>query len=99
MIDHHRVIATEIKQLLGWQFLYSLGAKNFIADLRKWPPPWRPYLAFKIKGCPDINYVRIIMDEAAGTYQVEFHWITAHKIELVAEYTDIHGDDLRRLIQ
>ena len=49
MIDHHRVIATEIKKLLGWQFLYSLGAKNFIADLRKLPPPARPYLASKSK--------------------------------------------------
>ena len=38
------------------------------------------------------------MDEAAGTYQVEFHWITAHKIELVADYTDIKGTDLHNLI-
>jgi len=97
MIEHHRVIATAIKQQLGWQFLYSLGAKNFIADVRKLPPPARPYLAFKIKGCPDINYVRIIQDPA-GTYQVEFIWITAHKIELVADYTEIDCDDLRRLI-
>jgi hypothetical protein len=98
MIEHHRVIATEIKKLLGWQFLHTLGAKNFIADVRKLPPPARPFLAFKIKGSPDVNYIRIILDESKGTYTVEFHWITGAKVDWVAEYTEIHCDDLQHLI-
>ena len=37
--NRNQVIATEIKQQLGWQCLFLLGAKNFIGDEveKAWP--------------------------------------------------------------
>jgi len=96
--NRNQVIATEIKQQLGWQCLFLLGAKNFIGDEVEKDGRRRPYLGFKIKGSPAANYIRVILDEGSDTYMVDFLKITATKIETVAEYTEIHCGDLHKLI-
>lgn len=96
--NRNQLIATEIKQQLGWQCLFLIGAKNFIGDEIEKTGYRRPYLGFKIKGSPAVNYIRIILDEGSDTYIVEFLKITAGKIESVAEYTEIYAEDLHKLI-
>lgn len=85
-------VANEIRRQLGIQTLALLGASQLVGG--------QDFLQFKIKGCPRINKIRIVLTPA-DLYRVEF-WHIGRKVEnmrMVSERDGIYCDQLHDVIE
>ena len=85
-------IANEIRRQLGPQTFALLGAYQLAGG--------KNYLQFKIRGCNQINFVKITLDPS-DTYTVEFWYIgrMAANVRKVAEVEGVYCDQLHDVIE
>ena len=91
--------ATEIKNQIGGQALFLLGAKNLACgDIEK-NGFKMPYLGFKIRGSKKANYIRVILDEGSDTYFIQFIKYNTKETVVVCECSNVYAEDLHSLIE
>lgn len=86
-------VANEIRKQLGNQAALLLGARDFVGG--------NDSLAFSIRGCRQVNKIRIALDPGTDTYTVQFYLVRRRALDLrlVASVDAVHVDSLHRVIE
>lgn len=90
-------LAQTIKQQIGGQAAYMLGAKDWGAGKDK---QGNYYLQFRIgRNDRNVNVVKITLNAAMDTYDIGYFQLRASKITKKSEETDIYADQLCESIE
>ncbi len=85
-------IQKTIRQQIGGQALYMLGAQNFVADKKN------NALMFRIRGSNKVNFIKITLN-SMDLYDMEFGKVWGNTYKVIAEENGVYSDMLNPLIK